>query len=92
MQPDSHQLAMSGTVSKEQLYYSVGILNAVLHMVGKSQYVNKSTSLSFLTDQIALEAPSRGPIAQAPSHSNPYSPFPNHRQHGFFCHGQKHNA
>lgn len=39
-------------------------------------YVTVSTSLSFLADQLALEAPSRGPIAQALSQSNPYSPSP----------------
>lgn len=92
IQPDLYQLAMGGTISKEQLYDSAGILNVVLHVVAKVAHVTASTSLSFLTDQLALEAPSRGPIAQALGHSNPHSPFPNHRQHDVFCHGQKSHA
>lgn len=43
-------------------FRSVGILNVVLHMVAKSRYVGASTSLSFLTDQLVLEAPSRGQL------------------------------
>lgn len=92
IQPDLYQLAVGGTTSKEQLYDSAEILHVVLHMVTKVPCLTVSTSQSFLTDQLALEAPSSGPIAQALSHSNPYSPSPGHRQHDVFCHGQKHNS
>lgn len=47
IQLDLYQLAMGGTISKEQLYDSAGILNVVLHMVAKIQCVTVSTSLSF---------------------------------------------
>lgn len=88
IQPDLYQLAMGGTISKEQLYDNAGILNVVLHMVTKAAHVTASTSLSFLTDQFALEAPIRGPIVQVLNHRNPYSSSPTHRQHDVFCHGQ----